>query len=100
MKNSNGLRRCFKRTFDTKPTVESKASRRRERGGRLALDHLTMKYFTTVYSGRNRRARATDITRGYSLRRDETPIIRAGIRVKIIEGERTRRARERMRHGG
>jgi len=46
-------------------------------------------------------ARATDITkRSRSLRRDETPIIRAGIRVKIIERERTRRVRERMRHGG
>lgn len=59
-----------------------------------ALDHLTRKYLTTIHSSRNRRARATDTMRGYSLRRDETPIIRAGIRVKIIEGERTTGPRE------
>jgi len=66
----------------------------RERGGRRAMDHFTVKYLML-------HRRATDITkRSRSLRRDETPIIRAGIRVKIIERERTRRVRERMRHGG
>jgi hypothetical protein len=53
----------------------------------------TIKYLTTIHAAGIAHARALPTPLS---RRDEPPIIRAGIRVKIIQGRRTK-ARERER---